>query len=46
MELKTLKKSHLKRNLLIGITSIAVLTAGILTFTKAKYRTTQSIPPC
>ena len=44
MELKTLKKSHLKRNLLIGITSIAVLTSGILTFTKAKYRTTQSIP--
>ena len=44
MEFEVLKKSHLKRNLLIGVTSIAVLTAGILTFTKAKYRTTESIP--
>ena len=43
MELRKLKQNHLKRNLLIGITSIAVLTAGILTFTKAKYRTTESI---
>ena len=44
MEFEVFKKSHLKRNLLIGVTSIAVLTAGILTFTKAKYRTTESIP--
>ena len=44
MKFEVLKKSHLKRNLLIGVTTIAVLTAGIFTFTKAKYRTTQSIP--
>ena len=44
MKFEVLKKSHLKRNLLIGVTTIAVLTAGIFTFTKAKYRTTESIP--
>ena len=38
MEFEVLKKSHVKRNILIGVTTIAVLTAGILTFTKAKYR--------
>ena len=44
MEFELLKKSHVKRNILIGVTTIAVLTAGILTFTKAKYRVTESIP--
>ena len=44
MEFEVLKKSRLKRNILIGVTTIAVLTAGILTFTKAKYRVTESIP--
>ena len=44
MKFEVLKKSHLKRNLLIGVTTIAVLTAGIFTFTKAKYRTRESIP--
>ena len=44
MKFEILKKSHLKRNLIIGIATISILTAGILTFTKAKYRTTQNIP--
>ena len=44
MKFEILKKSHLKRNIVIGIATISILTAGILTFTKAKYRTTQNIP--
>ena len=44
MKFEILKKNHLKRNLLIGIATISILTAGILTFTKAKYKTTESIP--
>ena len=44
MKFEVLKKSHLKRNIMIGVTIVAVLSMGILTFTKAKYRSTQSIP--
>ena len=44
MNFEVLKKSHLKRNLLIGVISVLVLSAVILTFTRAKYRVTQSIP--
>ena len=44
MEIETLKKSHLKRNIIIGIVIVAIISAIILTFTRAKYRTTQSIP--
>ena len=44
MEFQTLKKSHLKRNIIIGILVVGIISACILTFTRAKYRTTQSIP--
>ena len=44
MEFETLKKSHLKRNIIIGVVVVAIISACILTFTRAKYRTTQSIP--
>ena len=44
MTFETLKRSHLKRNILIAIGIVLILTAVILTFTRAKYRTTQSIP--
>ena len=44
MKFEVLKQSHLKRNILIGMGVILVLTTVILTFTRAKYRTTQSIP--
>ena len=44
MQIETLKKSHLKRNILIGIVAVAVISAIVLNFTRAKYRTTQSIP--
>ena len=44
MKFEVLKQSHLKRNIIIGIVVVLVLAAIILTFTRAKYRTTQSIP--
>ena len=44
MKIETLKQSHLKRNIIIGVVVVAIITAVILTFTRAKYRVTQSIP--
>src|SRR5690625_793124 len=44
MKFELLKQSHLKRNILIGVVVVLILAAIILTFTRAKYRTTQSIP--
>ena len=44
MEIEILKRSYIKRNILIGVVVVAVISAIILNFTRAKYRTTQSIP--
>ena len=44
MKFEVIKRSHVKRNVLIGVIVVLVLSAVILTFTKAKYRVTQSIP--
>ena len=44
MEFEVLKKSHLKRNIIIGVLVVGVIAAMILNFTRAKYRVTQSIP--
>ena len=44
MEFQTLKKSHLKRNIIIGVVAVLIVSAIILNFTRAKYRITQSIP--
>ena len=44
MKYEVLKGSHIKRNILIGVLVVLMLTAIILTFTRAKYRTTQSMP--
>ena len=44
MNFETLKKSHLKRNIITGVIVVAVISAMILNFTKAKYKITQSIP--
>ena len=44
MEFETLKKSHLKRNIIIGVVAVLIISAIILNFTRAKYRVTQSIP--
>ena len=44
MKFEILKKSHLKRNIIIGVGVVLIISAIILNFTRAKYRTTQSIP--
>ena len=44
MEIETLKRSHLKRNILIAVGVVLIISAVILNFTRAKYRVTQSIP--
>ena len=44
MEIETLKRSHVKRNIVIAVVVVAIISAIILTFTKAKYKTTESIP--
>ena len=44
MEIETLKRSHLKRNILIGVVVVGVISAIVLNFTRARYRVTQSIP--
>ena len=44
MKIETLKKSHLKRNIIIGVVVVAIISTVILNFTRAKYKTTQSIP--
>ena len=43
MKFEVLKQSHLKRNIMIGVVAVAIISACVLTFTQAKYRTTQSI---
>ena len=44
MEFEVLKQSHLKRNIIIGVIAVLIISAIILNFTKAKYRVTESIP--
>ena len=44
MNFEVLKKSHLKRNIIIGVAVILIISAVILNFTRAKYRVTESIP--
>ena len=44
MNFEVLKKYHLKRNIIIGVVAVLIISAIILNFTRAKYRTTQSIP--
>ena len=44
MNFEVLKRSHLKRNIIIGIVVVLMLSAVVLTFTRAKYRVTESVP--
>ncbi len=44
MKFDVLKINHLKRNILIGVVAVLIISAIVLNFTRAKYRTTQSIP--
>ena len=44
MTYETLKRSHVKRNIVIALIVVGVISAIVLNFTRAKYRTTQSMP--
>ena len=44
MEIETLKRSHFKRNIIIGVVAVLIISAIVLNFTRAKYRVTHSIP--
>ena len=44
MKFEVLKRSHLKRNIIIGVFAVAIISATVLNFTQAKYRVTESIP--
>ena len=44
MEFKVLKRSHLKRNIIIGVMVVAIISAVVLNFSQAKYKLTESIP--
>ena len=43
MTFETLKRSHLKRNIIIALIAVGIISAIVLNFTRAKYRTTQSM---
>ena len=44
MPFETLKKSHLKRNIIIGVVVVAVIAAIVINFTRAKYVYTDKMP--
>ena len=44
MEFEGLKRGHLKRNIIIGIVAVLLISAVILNFTRAKYKTAQDVP--
>ncbi len=44
MEFVVLKKSRIKRNIIIGIVAVFFISAIILNFTSAKYRVSDSVP--
>ena len=44
MEIERLKRSHVKRNILIGVIAILIISAIILNFTRAEYRSVATTP--
>ena len=44
MKFEVLRKNYLKRNIVIGVVIVLIISTVILQFTKAKYRTAQSMP--
>ena len=44
MEFEVLKRSHIKRNIMIGVVAVLIISALVLRFTHAKYRVTKSVP--
>lgn len=43
MVFETLKKNNLKRNIIIGVVAVAIISTIILNFTRANYKETESI---
>ena len=44
MKFEVLKKDNLKRNIIIGGFVVLIISAVVLNFTRAKYRSTTSVP--
>ena len=44
MKFEVLKKDNLKRNIIIGVFVVLIISAVVLNFTRAKYRSTASVP--
>ena len=44
MEFQVLKKDNLKRNIIIGVFVVLIISAVILNFSSARYRSTASVP--
>ena len=44
MEFEVLKRNHLKRNILIGVVAVFIISAIVLNFTRAKYRSVATTP--
>ena len=44
MEFEVLKRGYIKRNIIIGLIAVLLISAVILNFTRAKYRTTAEVP--
>ena len=44
MKFEVLKKSHIKKNMIIGVIAVLIISAVILNFTRAKYVYTDKIP--
>lgn len=44
MKFEVLRKNHLKRNIIIGVIAVLIISAIVLNFTRARYRITESIP--
>ena len=44
MKFEVLKKDNLKRNIIIGTFVVLIISAVVLNFTRAKYRSTASVP--
>ena len=43
MKIERLKVSHIKRNIIIGVIIVFIISAIVLNFTRARYRVTDSI---
>ena len=39
MEIETLKVSHVRKNIIIGVVAVFIISAIVLNFTRAKYWT-------